>query len=200
MNEKMKGFFIALEGIDGSGKSTQARLLAKKLAEKGYEIYETSEPTDGIVGQLIRRILKKDIELSPEALSLLFVADRIEHAKDIKSALEEGKIVVSDRYLLSTLAYQGAQGVDIEFLEQLHANLPKPDLTIILDIEPEKALARSKADEKFEKLEFLSKVRQKYLELAGVDKNIFVANTDQPVEKIGEEILDEASRRILPVK
>lgn len=200
MNEKKKGFFIALEGIDGSGKSTQARKLADALSEKGHQIYETAEPTDGIVGQLIRRILRKDLTISPEALSLLFVADRIEHAKEIQSALDEGKIVISDRYLLSTLTYQSAQGVDIEFLKQLHASLPKPDLTILLDIEPEKALSRSKADEKFEKLEMLTKVRQNYIAFAELDKNILVINAQEAAQKVWSSISTEVMRRLELIK
>lgn len=193
MNETKKGFFIALEGIDGSGKSTQSKLLAKKLAERGHSVYETFEPTDGMIGKLIQKILREHTELSAEALALLFVADRFEHSKQIQNALDAGKIVVSDRYLLSTLAYQGAQGADIEFLKQLHVSLPKPDLTIILDIEPEKSLSRTSTEEKFEKLEFLSKVRQKYLELAGAEKNVAVISAEVDKENLSKLIFKQVS-------
>lgn len=189
----MKGFFIALEGIDGSGKSTQSKLLAKKLAEKGHSVYETFEPTDGMIGKLIQKILREHTELSAEALALLFVADRFEHSKQIQNALDAGKIVVSDRYLLSTLAYQGAQGADVEFLKQLHVSLPKPDLTIVLDIEPEKSLSRTSTEEKFEKFEFLSKVRQKYLELAGTEKNVAVISAEVDKEKLSKLIFKQVS-------
>lgn len=195
---KRRGYFIALEGIDGSGKSTQAGKLARKLAELGHSVHETCEPTEGMIGLLIHRILKEDLDVSAEALSLLFVADRFEHAKEIRTALEQGKIVISDRYLLSTLAYQGAQGVDMEFLRRLHENLPRPDLTILLDIEPQKALGRTKADEKFEKLEMLAKVRQKYLELAGADRSILIVSASVPAASVRESILKEVLGRMGP--
>jgi len=188
----MAGLFIALEGIDGSGKSTQAKLLSEKLSVKGYSIYETSEPTDGLVGAIIKKILREHTEISAEALALLFVADRIEHAKSIREALAQGKVVISDRYMLSTLAYQSAQGVDLGFLRALHGNLPKPDLTLILDIGPEKSLSRISADEKFEKLEFLSKVRQRYLELAGAEKNTVIVSAELGLHKVSETILSAA--------
>lgn len=194
--EKKRGFFIALEGIDGSGKSTQAGKLARKLAELGHAVHKTFEPTEGLIGQVIHRILKEDLAISAEALSLLFVADRLEHAKEIKNALDAGKVVISDRYLLSTLAYQGAQGVDTGFLRKLHENLPRPDLTVLLDIEPGRSLGRTKADEKFEKLEMLAKVRQKYLELAREDKSILLLNAEKPPKEVHQAVLNEVLRKL----
>jgi len=157
--------FICIEGGDGSGKGTHARLLAEWLRGKGYQVHTTSEPTEGLIGKLIKRVLRGEADVDPHALALLFTADRYEHQREIKQALEEGDVVIADRYYLSTYAYQSAQGVDLEWMKSLHKGIIKPDIQIVLDVEPEVAKQRLRTREKFEQLEFMGKVREKYIAL-----------------------------------
>ncbi len=165
----MKGKFIVLEGIDGCGKTTHAKLLAQWLTEKGHSVLHTKEPSRGPIGLLLRDYLKKDS--LPLIDALLFTADRAEHLeKEVKPALEEGKIVVCERYVYSTIAYQVAQGLDKTWLTELNAFAIKPDLTILLDLASEVSVKRTSTKEKFETLEFLTKVRKNYLALANEEK------------------------------
>jgi len=157
--------FIVIEGGDGSGKGTQSAILADWLREKGYEVFETSEPTQGSIGKMIRTILQNHEEVSPKALALLFTADRWEHQSEIEDAIAKGMIVVCDRYYLSTYVYQSLQGVDLEWLKKAHDGIKKPDLQILLDVDPQTALERLKTADLFENLEFMEKVSKKYLEL-----------------------------------
>ncbi len=169
-----KGKFIVLEGADGSGKSTHARLLSEHLKGCGMGVVVTQEPTKGFIGQAIRMILSGKIKVSPETLTLLFTADRAEHVdKVIKPALEEGKVVISDRYYYSTVAYQSVQGVNEQWISQLNSFVPDPDLVIVLEVASEKALARMSHREKevFEVLNFQKKVQQKLLNLAYGERN-----------------------------
>lgn len=127
--------FIVIEGIDGSGKGTQADLLKKRLIEIGREVFLTSEPTGTPTGKLIREHLA-DPFLDDEALALLFASDRIEHLeKEIRPALESGKIVISDRYVYSSIAYQG-QRVDMDWVGDINKYSDRPDLVILLDMDP----------------------------------------------------------------
>lgn len=127
--------FIVIEGIDGSGKGTQADLLKKRLLEIGKEVILTSEPTGTPTGKLIREHLAVPF-LDDEALALLFASDRIEHLeKEVRPALESGKIVVSDRYVYSSIAYQG-QKVDMEWVGEINKYADRPDLVILLDMDP----------------------------------------------------------------
>jgi len=161
-----KGYFIVLEGIDGTGKSTHARKLGEYLEGKGYEVSLTAEPTSGVIGQLIRMVLGGKIEMDPYALALLFTADRMDHnTKLIKPALDAGKIVICERYFYSTLAYQSAQGLSLQWLRDINSNAIEPDLAILMDLKPEEAFRRLKHDrEIFEELEFQKRV---YLTLLG---------------------------------
>ncbi len=163
------GKLIVLEGADGSGKSTHAGLLAEYLEKRGYKVVLTQEPTNGFIGQAIRMILSGRIKVSPETLTLLFTADRAEHVdKVIRPALENGGIVISDRYYYSTIAYQSVQGVSDNWISQMNSFVPEPDLVIVLEVASEKALARMSHKEKevFEVLNFQKKVQKKLLSLA----------------------------------
>jgi dTMP kinase len=141
----MKGVFICIEGLDGSGKSTQAKLLTKKLCEMGYNAVFTAEPSQGKIGKFIRKRLFEQERLPTTIEALLFAADRIEHVQNIVvPALEEGKIVISDRYVYSSLAYQGSTGLDLNWIETINANAQKPDLSIFIDVAPEVVLDRLK--------------------------------------------------------
>jgi len=186
----MKGFFLTLEGLDGSGKTTQARLLAQFLEEKGIKVRLTREPGGGLPG--VRDLLLKGEALSPEAEYLLFSADRAEHVrKVILPALEEGFWVISDRYLDSSLAYQGyGQGLPLPWLKEVakEATLGlKPALTFLLDLPPEEALKRVSAPDRLERmgLPFFQRVRQGYLKLAAAEPERFrVLDATRPVEEV----------------
>jgi dTMP kinase len=140
-----RGVLIALEGIDGCGKSTQAELLASALRERGLEVVLTCEPTDSPLGRQIREYFQgSERYLSPKEELNLFMADRREHvAEVIEPALAEGKIVVCDRYYYSSVAYQGALGLDPDrILAQNEVMAVRPDLTVILTLPVAQALAR----------------------------------------------------------
>ncbi|RLF61419.1 MAG: dTMP kinase [Thermoplasmata archaeon] len=182
--------FIVFEGIDGAGKGTQAKMLAFWLRKRGYEVFLTKEPTNGEVGKLIKKILKKD-EINPRSIALLFAADRAEHVDRIKKELDMGKIVLSERYLLSSLAYQGASGLELEWIYEINKFAIKPDLTIYLDIPPEVGLKRIKSRdlrEFFERVEFLVKVREIYHTLINKEENIIVIDATKDIGDIQREI------------
>ncbi|MGV1099410.1 dTMP kinase [Thiovibrio sp. JS02] len=130
-----KGLLIAFEGIDGTGKTTQIRLLAEALRGRGFSVVETREPTDGEYGQKIRRLYKNRNSVTPEEELALFLADRREHVRQvIAPGLARGEVVLTDRYYFSTAAYQGAAGHDpgqIIVANELFA--PRPDLVIMLE-------------------------------------------------------------------
>ncbi len=170
---RMKGRIIVLEGIDGSGKSTVCSMVARILERKGYGTVVTAEPTRDRIGGVIRSGAMGGMSQRTEAL--LFLADRSDHTEAMERWAGEGKVVICDRYFASTLAYQSSdldgEGIDRDWL--VSASKPfvgKPDLTVLLDIDPEASLARvsSRGEEisKFERLDFLRRVRGEYLRLA----------------------------------
>ncbi|MFW5903944.1 MAG: dTMP kinase [Candidatus Saliniplasma sp.] len=157
--------FIVLEGIDGSGKSSVVRSL-KKIHPK---YYITQEPSESEAGKLAKKAANK--QHSPYLDLFLYLADRVEHTEEIKEILNEGRTVVCDRYWGSTSAYQAASDkIALEYTESIQMPfLLKPDLTILFDIDPETALQRisdRNIKSKYEKMEFLKKVRENYLKLA----------------------------------
>ncbi|MCQ2079182.1 MAG: dTMP kinase [archaeon] len=164
----MKGKFIVLEGIDGSGKTTLAHAIAEAVG--GADL--TFEPTRGAIGSALREGSFGDIP--PAAEALLFAADRAIHTEEIRKTLDTGRWVICDRYLGSTVAYQSAslgEGADWDWLLDMQSkSVIEPDLTILLDIDPEISLkrvaVRGEALSRFEKLDFLRKVREAYLRLA----------------------------------
>jgi dTMP kinase len=180
----VQGFFITFEGIEGSGKSTQIKLLCNQLMESGYQVIATREPGDGELGGRIRELLLS-VSSSLDALSEMFLlaADRTRHVIEIVSpALQKGAIVISDRYTDSSIAYQGfGRGLPIEFIETINNAAVKglvPDMTIVLDIDPHISLERSRlrlrqqnmfeAEGRFEQenMEFHQRVREGYLKIA----------------------------------
>jgi dTMP kinase len=138
------GKFIVFEGLDGSGKTTQAKILADRLKDSGWETLLTYEQTKGPVGRLISKTLVRKVDLPAQSLQLLFVADRVDHlTKKVVPALELGKIVVSDRYFWSTVAY-GSLRLDRDWLVSLHRYCLDPDLVVFIDTSPTICLERIK--------------------------------------------------------
>jgi dTMP kinase len=173
-----KGVFICLEGLDGCGKTTQARLLVKRL--RSCDAVYTAEPSRGRIGQFIKKhCLHIDKRSSGVVEALLFAADRFDHVENtVLPALKKGQIVVSDRYVYSSLAYQGATGLDLEWIEKINAHAVRPDMAIFIDVEPERVVQRLKPKKSvMENLETQRKVRQVYMkyvkkgELVRIDGN-----------------------------
>ncbi|MDD5415304.1 MAG: dTMP kinase, partial [Smithellaceae bacterium] len=176
------GKFIAIEGIDGAGKSTQAALMASYFYKNGAKVCLTSEPSQFMLGGLIRARLLGEWQSSPKCLQLLFAADRAEHLeKEILPRLREGINVVSDRYFLSSIAY-GAVDCDFDWLAHVNSQFLMPDLTVFLDIDAqtgaERIAANGKSIELFEKTEILEKVCQNY------DAAISLFKKDMAIEAI----------------
>ncbi len=201
----MGGKFITLEGIDGSGKSTQLRMLTGELRQLKYDILTTMEPGGTPLGRRLREaFLETEETVAPIAELLLFAADRAQHVEFlIKPALKENRIVISDRYADATYAYQGAgRGFSKEMVNQvieIATGGLKPDLTLFFDLPVGKALKRtSKNDESdrknnrmdTEESDFYVRVRDAYLELAERDSNRFrIINADQPVEVVHSDVV-----------
>jgi dTMP kinase len=145
-----RGRFIAYEGVDGAGTTTQAQALVEALEGLGRRAHYTREPSDLPVGTHIRRILRRELEpgASEAALAALFAADRLDHLdREIRPALAGGVTVVCDRYVMSSLAYQGVMTGDAEWVAALNREAPPPDLTVLLDISaPEGARRRAQRD------------------------------------------------------
>ena len=187
--------FIVLEGIDGSGKTTIARRLAEHLSRE-HRVFLTEEPTRSWLGAAVRRAIEE--EKNPYTQALLFFADRAEHVEVIKRHMQNGEIVISDRYVYSTYAYQGAQIESfmpiekaLEWLEGVYAPMRlDPDLVILLTIEPRRGLgfvSNRNFREKFEQEEFLSHVQEIYLKLA--DKYSFkIVDSNRNIDEVFEEI------------
>lgn len=184
-----KGILIAIEGIDGAGKTTQSKALVKWLKKNGYEAKYTSEPTSFAIGKLLSRLASTT---SPALEALLFAADRLEHVRRvIEPSLKKGYVVVSDRYVHSSIAYQGAMLGDVEWVRLINKYAPKPDIAFLLDVEPKLALSRiRRRKSKFEKLELLEVVRKIYLDMVAAGELILL-NGAKPSSQVTEELLDK---------
>ncbi len=188
-----KGIFIVIEGLDGSGKTTQALILAKRLSET-YQIHLTAEPSKGKIGAFIREgCLYEDTRLPIEAEALLFAADRIEHQTELNPALKEGRLVICDRYVYSSLAYQGSAGLSLDWIKAINARALQPDLCIFIDVPPELVLERLQRKKSvMETLETQQKVREIYLKY--VEKGELVrVDGDLPKELVAEELFLKVS-------
>jgi len=197
-----KGKFIVFEGLDGSGKTIQAALLKLWLKEKGLNCFTTKEPTENITGNLLKVTLYLE-KLAPLTDALLFAADRAEHLdKEVKKALNFGKIVISERYFYANIAYQSAQGVDEKFIEQVNQFAIKPDLIILFDIPAALALKRKwnvlyYLPSKFEKsIDFNEKVRKNYLQLAK-KYNMKIIDATKSQDEVFEEVKALVTKELL---
>jgi len=203
-----KNLFIAFEGIDGSGKSTQVKLLKEKLEQAGLKVYTTCEPTESPIGKIIRDIFTHKMEADHRVIAGLFVADRLDHllnkTNGIIKMLEEGYTVITDRYYFSSYAYQSTH-MDLNWVIQansLSANLLRPDINIFIDITPEQSMERLKKGrssiELYETLENLQNVRNKYFEvmelLQSVEK-IFKINGNRDADTISNEIWNNLAEK-----
>ncbi len=184
---------IAVEGIDGAGKSTLCHGLYKEISKK-LPVILTYEPTRGVYGRKLRERIKEG-NISPQEEYRLFMLDREEHVRNvIAPALSQGKIVITDRYFLSSCAYQGARGLDYARICEENLRFPQPDLVILLDLPPELALSRkSSKEEHFENLNFLKKVREIYLEVVKKHRNL-VIDARSPAEEILKKALEEIKK------
>ncbi len=149
MRRRGRGRFLVLEGLDGAGTTTQSDLLCAWLRKRGRKVHATAEPSRGPFGALVRQILAGRVTggkagaVDPAALALLFAADRLDHvASEVEPRLAEGCDVVSDRYALSSLAYQAVATGDARWVEWINARAPAPDLTVFLEVRPDVALRR----------------------------------------------------------
>lgn len=201
MNKMARGKFIAIDGLDGSGKSTQAALLANHLNKCGVPTILTAEPYNAT---LIRKVLNEEIHLEhPMHLALLFLADRVEHlATKVMPALERGDWVVCDRYVLSTMAYQTLR-IDFDDMARLNATFLVPDIYIYLDLpidmSVERLIASGKKPDMYERREVLEKVRANYYKAI----RWYEEKCDARIDMIyggakTEDVLDSMIRSVLP--
>lgn len=186
-----RGVFICIEGIDASGKTTHARQLVENLLHRGLDSVYTTEPTSGEIGNLIKTHILQSPQRVPSTIeALLFAADRIEHIENmIKPALQEGKIIISDRYVYSSLAYQGADGLDLKWIEEINKFAVQPDLAIYIDIPAEVVFERLKREKSImENLQTQDRVREVYLKLVKEGK-LTLINGNRQWDEVEKDIL-----------
>jgi len=195
-----KGLFVVLEGIDGSGKTTLSNLIKADLESRGRRVFVTAEPTKGPIGTLLR---SEKVD-SSRAEALLFVADRACHTEEMLSRVERGEVVICDRYYASTLAYQSASlsgpVFGMGFLTELNeAVISEPDITFLLDIDPEESNgrvdSRGEQKSKFERLEYQKRVRENYLRIAS-ERGFAVLDASAPPEQVCAEALKRINEKL----
>ena len=203
----MKQLFIAFEGIDGSGKSTQVKLLTEKLIAEGHKVYTTFEPTDSPIGSLIRNIFKGRMAADHKTIAALNVADRLDHLHNeingILKKKEEGYTIITDRYYFSSYAYHGVY-MDIDWViaaNALSAATLRPDINIFIDVDPEVSMQRLNSSrgtiELYETLDNLKQVRGKFLEAFDKlkdEEKIVTINGNQTVAAIASDVWSELEK------
>jgi dTMP kinase len=206
-----KGKFITVEGPEGAGKTTIIDMLASNLAEEGYQVLQTREPGGIEIAEQIRSVIldKKNTKMDPRTEALLYAAARRQHlAEKVKPALDEGYIILCDRFIDSSLAYQGyARGLGIEEVYSINSFAIEgmmPELTLYFDIEPEAGLERINQHKgrevnrlDLEKLDFHHKVREGYLKLMELyPERIFKIDASKPVEEVYQQAESKLKERI----
>lgn len=195
VKNKYKGLFIDIEGLDGSGASTQAELLLEFLKKNGIKSTITKEPTNNIIGGLIRGQLTGDWKTTNTGLQLLFAADRDHHLmRDIIPALKQGGAIITDRYAFSTIAF-GSLNMDRNWLEEINKYFVEPDITILLKVRPEVCIKRIEKSrfsmELFEERKKLTKIWRTYEWLSRKYKSIILLDGEESIEKIHKKIIQK---------
>ncbi len=194
----MPGKFLIFEGLDGAGITTQATLLRNYLVGKGKDALLTKEPTDGLIGGIIKSSLRKEWNTDPLTLQMLFAADRSHHLKtEIEPALKKGKHVICDRYILSSLIF-GSLGVSVGILKQLNAEFRKPSMTFIIDTHPRICIERMQKArhhvELFEEEQKLEQIRRNMLSLKNFFPDTYVIDGNRKPEEILGDIIKIVSK------
>ena len=185
-----QGVFICIEGLDASGKTTHAHRLVRSLLERGYEAIYTTEPSSGQIGKFVRKhILQRKERVSTVVEALLFAVDRLDHVERIiKPAIKRGKVVVSDRYFYSSLAYQGATGLNLDWIEEINRFALSPDLAIYIDVPPEIVIKRLKREKSvMENLQTQRRVREVYIKLVN-DERLVLINGNRTKHEVAKDV------------
>ena len=194
------GHIIAFEGLDQSGKQTQAERLRDRLKQEGGKARLVSFPDYGTsIGEEIARALQGEREYGPDVMQLLYIANRYERKPDLQRWLDGGLILVSDRYLASSIAYGEAFGLDPSWLKDIQKYLPPPSLTIVLDIAPDTAVRRKAVDrDRYERdLALQERVRESYRRQASSEANWVVIDGEQAKDAIAAQVFSVVSSRLV---
>lgn len=194
------GLFIAFEGLDGSGAEMQASLLRGILAKEGYRVLLTKEPTNYLIGGLIRGYLTKEWKTSPESLQLLFAADRCQHLdREVIPNLEAGKVVITDRYAFSSISF-GSLDCDPLWIEKINEKFIIPDITFLVKVRPKICALRMKEShyemELFKEEQKLIRVWKMYEKLAKKYSNFYIINGERDEMEIIQEIVDVVKKEL----
>ena len=212
MSRTNKGKFIVFEGIDGSGKSTQLKLLASRLTGMGVEICSTFEPSDGPIGRLIRKMLSGKMSSDQRTIASLFAADRVDHlvneTNGILNEIDQGRIVLCDRYYFSSYAYQ-AQFIDMDWVihaNSLNAQMLRPDIVVFIDVAPDTCFKRIQKRggplEMYEKIDIMKRVRANYFtafEKLKSDETVAVIDGNRHKKDVSQDIWEQVKPLIKTV-